>query len=62
MNTEETINELMDVVYKICKALITIVDDECCDYGFHDECDIAESYIKHYEADHMKGGSDGKKA
>lgn len=60
MNTEEALNELMDIVYKLCKALITIVDTEGTDYGFHEECDIAESYITHYEADHMKGDSDGK--
>lgn len=61
MNTEK-INCLMDGIYMICKALIAITDWECCDYGYHEECDMAETYIKHYEADHMKGESDGKEA
>ena len=61
MNAEE-INCLMDGIYMVCKALVSIVDYECCFYGYREEYDMAETYIKHYEADHMKGESDGKEA
>ena len=60
MNTEEKLNGLMDGVYMICKALVTITENECCAYGFEEECDMAETYVKHYEADHLKGDSNGK--
>lgn len=39
-------------IYKICKSLIYIVDTECCTYGQDEAVDMADDYIKAYEADH----------
>lgn len=36
-------------VYEVCNALVGICDTEGCDYGFGEECDWAEAYIKAYE-------------
>lgn len=41
--------------YKICLALIAIVDIENCTYGFTDEVDTAEEYIREYEKEHGNG-------
>ena len=49
---------LLENIYRICKALVAIVDTECCTYGFDDEVKMAEDYIKDFEEDHP----DGKKA
>lgn len=45
---------LMDGIYAICNALVVIVDQECCTYGFDEEVDMAELYIKRYEENHGK--------
>lgn len=48
MDTIEKLIELKKQVYRICNALVTIVDYECCDYGFSVEVDMAEEFIKKY--------------
>ena len=45
---------LLEGVYRICIALVSIVDHECCAYGFKDEIEMAESYIRSYEEDKRK--------
>ena len=40
-------------IYDICTALVAIVDDEGCTYGFDDEVKMAEDYIKGYKEDHL---------
>lgn len=32
-------------IYKICLALVSICDRECCAYGFYEELDKAEEFI-----------------
>lgn len=36
-------------MYRICVALVKIAEEECCDYGFTEECDIAEAYMQEYK-------------
>lgn len=45
---------LLEGVYRICIALVSIIDHECCAYGFKDEIEMAEEYIQSYEAEHSK--------
>lgn len=52
MNTTEMLSMLELGIYKICRSLIYIVDTECCTYGQDDSVNMAEDYIKAYEADH----------
>lgn len=40
---------LLESVYRICVALVSIVDDEGSTYGFKDEIEMAEEYIRSYE-------------
>ena len=42
---------LLEGVYRICIALVSIVDDEGSTYGFKDEIEMAEEYIRSYEED-----------
>ena len=51
-DTNERLEKAMLYIYRICNALIAIVDHECCDYGFKEEVDMAEEYVKDYEKDH----------
>lgn len=44
-------DNLLEGVYRICIALVSIVDQECCAYGFKDEIEMAEEYIRSYEED-----------
>ena len=46
---DENLNDLMVGIYAICNALVSIVDHECCSYGFDEEIEMAELYIKRYE-------------
>ncbi len=52
MDTLEKIKTIEYGVYKICLALVAIANIECCDYGFTDEVDTAEEYIREYEKEH----------
>ena len=52
MNNLEKLLLIEKGVYKICKSLIYIVDTECCTYGQDESVEMAEDYIKGYEADH----------
>lgn len=52
MNTIEALELIEKGVYKISLALVSICEHECCDYGFTDEVDMAEQYIKEYEEEH----------
>lgn len=52
MDTLEKLKMIEYGVYKICLALVAIADIECCDYGFADEVDTAEEYIREYEKEH----------
>ena len=52
MNTTEMLSMLELGIYKISKSLIYIVDMECCTYGQDEAVDMADDYIKAYEADH----------
>lgn len=49
---DEKINKIMDYVYKIAVALVSISDFECCEYGFEEEIKAARDYIQKYEEDH----------
>ena len=33
-------------IIAICLALISIVEHECCDYGFTDQIEVAEIYLR----------------
>lgn len=48
----ERLLQLENGIYKICKSLIYIVDMECCTYGQDEAVDMADDYVKAYEADH----------
>ena len=52
MNNLEKLLLIEKGVYKICRSLIYIVDTECCTYGQDESIEMAEDYIKSYEADH----------
>ena len=52
MCIEEKLKLIEDNVYKICIALVSITEHECCDYGFHEAVDMAEEYVVRYEKDH----------
>lgn len=49
MDTIEKLVELEKQIYRICNALVSIVDIECCDYGFSEEVDMAEDFVKKYD-------------
>ena len=52
MENLERLHLLEEALYKLCSALVSICDRECCNYGFDDEVEMAEEYIKGYEKDH----------
>ena len=52
MTNLEKLYQIENGIYKICKSLIYIVDMECCTYGQDEAVDMADDYIKAYEADH----------
>ena len=37
----------------ICNALVSIAEDECCDYGFTEDIDRAEEYLNENEVDFL---------
>ena len=39
---------------KVCEALDDICNQECCDYGYNEACDIAEEYLEQ-----LKGEDNG---
>lgn len=49
---DEKFNKIMDGIYKIAVALVSISDFECCEYGFEEEIKSARDYIQKYEEDH----------
>ena len=49
---EEKLNIIMDQIYKLAIALVSISDFEGCEYGFEEEINIARKYINDYEQDH----------
>ncbi|MBO5981477.1 MAG: hypothetical protein J6Q24_03410 [Clostridia bacterium] len=49
---DEKFNKIMDGVYKLSVALVSIADFECCEYGFEEEIKAAREYIQKYEEDH----------
>lgn len=49
---DEKFNKIMDGVYKLSIALVSIADFECCEYGFEEEIKAARKYIEKYEEDH----------
>ena len=49
---ELKLTKIMDSVYVICVALVSITEHECCYYGFEDAVKMAEHYCAQYEADH----------
>ena len=49
---EEKLEKIMESVYKICLALVSITEHECCDYGFEEEVKSTENYVEQYEQDH----------
>lgn len=55
MDNLEKLKAIEYAIYKISLALVAIVDIECCDYGFTDEVDTAEEYIREYEKEHGNG-------
>lgn len=48
----EKFNKIMDGVYRLSVALVSIADFECCEYGFEEEIKAARDYIQKYEEDH----------
>lgn len=54
MDNLEKLKTIEYALYKICVALVSIADHECCDYGFTDEVDTAEEYIRKYEKEHAE--------
>lgn len=54
MDNLEKLKAIEYALYKICVALVSIADHECCDYGFTDEVDTAEDYIRQYEKEHAE--------
>lgn len=52
MDNLTALHLIEEAVYKICRSLIYIVDMECCVYGQDESVEMAEDYIKAYEADH----------
>lgn len=53
MNNLEKLLLIEEGVYKICLALVSICDRECCTYSFDEEVETAEEYIKAYEKEHQ---------
>ena len=49
---DEKFNKIIDSVYKLSVALVSIADFECCEYGFEEEIKVARDYIQKYEEDH----------
>lgn len=49
---EEKLNIIMDQIYKLAIALVSISDFEGCEYGFEEEINAARKYINDYEQDH----------
>ena len=49
---DEKFNKIMDGIYKLSVALVSISDFECCEYGFEEEIKAARKYIQKYEEDH----------
>lgn len=49
---DEKFNKIIDSVYKLSVALVSIADFECCEYGFEEEIEVARDYIQKYEEDH----------
>ena len=49
----ESLQLLEKGIYKISLALVSICEHECCDYGFEDEVNMAEEYVKAYEKEHQ---------
>lgn len=35
-----------DIIKMLCRALIKIVDEECCEYGEHEAIEFAEKYLQ----------------
>ena len=52
MDTIEKLKYLDEMVYKLCDALVSICDMECCRYGFDEAYAIASRYL--IEADRYK--------
>ena len=50
--TEHQFEVILYGVYRICLALTSITEMECCCYSFEDEVATAENFIKQYERDH----------
>ena len=40
---EEKLEKIMESVYKICLALVSITEHECSDYGFEEEVKSAKT-------------------
>lgn len=55
MDNLEKLKAIEYAIYKISLALVAIANIECCDYGFTDEVDTAEEYIREYEKEHGNG-------
>ncbi len=49
---EEKFNKIIDSVYRLSVALVSISDFKCCEYGFEEEIQAAREYIQKYEEDH----------
>lgn len=54
MDNLEKLKAIEYAIYKISLALVAIANIECCDYGFTDEVDTAEDYIRQYEKEHAE--------
>ena len=35
-----------DIIKMLCRVLMKIVDEECCDYGEHEAVEFAEKYLQ----------------
>ena len=49
---EHDLEVILYGMYKICLALTSITEMECCCYSFEEEVETAEKFVEGYERDH----------
>ena len=50
---DDNYETLMKLILRICEALVSITEFECCTYGFNAEVKMAKDYIKDYKEEHL---------
>lgn len=49
---DDNYERLMKLILRICEALVSITEFECCTYGFNAEVKMAKDYIRDYKEEH----------